>query len=221
YPDCAITLSLGERTRESYQRLYDAGANRYLLRHETANEAHYGRLHPPELSWKHRMECLKDLRAIGYQTGCGMMIGSPYQTAETLAEDMLFMAAFRPQMIGLGPFIPAAHTPFADRPAGTLKDTLFFLSLCRLMLPDVLLPATTALGTIAPHGRALGILAGANVVMPNLSPTANRGKYLLYDHKIGTTDEVSDGRAKLEEELRVIGYTIREGRGDYETRLKP
>ncbi len=218
YPDCAITLSLGERSRESYQRLFDAGANRYLLRHETADEAHYGKLHPPTLSWKNRMACLRNLKEIGYQTGCGMMIGAPYQTNETLAKDMAFIADFRPHMIGLGPFIPANNTPFAKQPAGTLRDTLFFLSLCRITLKNVLLPATTALGTIDPMGREKGILAGANVVMPNLSPTGNRKKYMLYEGKIGTTDEAQDGRAKLEKQLAAIGYAIRDGRCDYEAR---
>lgn len=164
------------------------------------------------------MNCLRELKEIGYQTGCGMMIGAPYQTSGTLAEDMVFMAEFRPQMIGLGPFIPAANTPFADQPAGTLKDTLFFLSLSRIALKDVLLPATTALGTIDPAGREKGILAGANVVMPNLSPAGNRKKYMLYDNKIGTADEAADSRARLERQLATIGYAIRDGRCDYEER---
>lgn len=219
YPDCAITLSLGERSRASYQRLFDAGADRYLLRHETADEAHYGKLHPPALSWKNRMDCLAILKEIGYQTGCGMMIGAPYQTNRTLAKDMAFIASFKPQMIGLGPFIPAAHTPFSDQPAGTLKDTLFFLSLCRIALKDVLLPATTALATIEPKGREKGILAGANVVMPNLSPTGNRKKYMLYDNKIGTADEAQDGHANLERQLADIGYAIKDGRCDYKVRF--
>lgn len=218
YPDCAITLSLGERSRESYQRLFDAGANRYLLRHETADEAHYAKLHPPELSWKDRMACLKNLKGIGYQTGCGMMIGAPYQTSETLARDMAFIAEFRPHMVGLGPFIPSAHTPFEGRPAGNVRDTLFFLSLCRITLKDVLLPATTALGTIDPEGREKGILAGANVVMPNLSPADNRKKYMLYDNKMGTSDDVQDGRAKIENQLAKLGYRIKDGRCDYEAR---
>ena len=218
YPDCAITLSLGERSRDSYQRLYDAGANRYLLRHETADEAHYEKLHPPELSWKNRMECLKTLKEIGYQTGCGMMIGAPHQTSESLAKDMAFIADFRPHMVGLGPFIPAANTPFEGRPAGTIRDTLFILSLCRIALKDVLLPSTTALATIDPEGREKGILAGANVVMPNLSPTGNRKKYMLYDNKIGTSDEAEDGRAKIERQLERIGYAIRDGRCDYVAR---
>ena len=214
FPDCAITLSLGERSRESYQALYDAGADRYLLRHETADPAHYSMLHPREMSLFHRMRCLTELKEIGYQTGCGFMVGSPYQTPRELARDMAFIQEFRPEMCGIGPFIPHSETPFADMPPGGLDLTLFLLSLLRLMKPDLLLPATTALGTIHPRGREMGIEAGANVVMPNLSPTGVREKYLLYDNKICTGEESAQCVACLETRLRSIGCRIETGRGD-------
>ena len=218
YPDCAITLSLGERSRESYQALFDAGARRYLLRHETADEAHYGLLHPPELSWRHRMDCLAVLKDIGYQTGCGMMVGAPFQTVEHLAADMRFMAEFKPEMIGTGPFLPHQDTPFRDQPAGSVELTLFLLSLCRIMLPDVLLPATTALGTARGDGRLLGVLAGANVIMPNLSPLSQRRKYMLYDNKPIEERSAADSVAALDAGLQTIGYRLRQGRGDYNGR---
>ena len=215
YPDCAVTLSLGEKERESYQRLFDAGADRYLLRHETADREHYGKLHPSELSLENRKRCLKDLIEIGYQTGCGCMVGSPYQTAENLAEDLIYMKKLRPHMIGVGPFIPHKDTPFRDFPPGTLEDTLFLLSLIRIMYPWVLLPATTALGTIQPDGREQGILAGANVVMPNISPEDARRRYLLYDRKVDAGADAVKSRLLLQEKIEAIGYEVVVGRGDY------
>ena len=217
YPDCAITLSLGERSRESFQALFDAGADRYLLRHETADPEHYARLHPAELSWEHRMQCLQDLRETGYQVGCGFMVGSPYQTAHDLAEDLLFIQEFRPEMCGIGPFIPHRDTPFADRSPGTLEMTLYLLSILRLIKPDLLLPSTTALGTIHPRGRELGMEAGANVVMPNLSPTGVRGKYLLYDNKICTGEESAQCVGCLDRRMESVGYHIVSSRGDPKT----
>ena len=214
YPDCAITLSIGEKSKDSYQAYYDAGADRYLLRHETYNHEHYRKLHPPNLSPEHRQQCLRDLKDIGYQIGCGFMVGSPYQTSEHLAEDMLFMKELNPHMIGIGPFIPHHDTPFAGESAGTLELTLYMLGLIRLMIPKVLLPATTALGTIHPKGRELGILAGANVVMPNLSPTEVRKDYLLYDNKICTGDESAHCRHCLEMRMKSIGYQVVTDRGD-------
>lgn len=215
FPDCAVTLSMGEMEREDYARLKAAGADRYLLRHETADKTHYEKLHPSSMSWEHRMKCLRDLKDLGFQTGAGMMIGSPYQTAECLAEDMQFLSEFRPHMIGLGPFIPHKDTPFRDMPSGSYELTLFLLSLCRIMLPEVLLPATTALGTINPKGREEGVLAGANVIMPNLSPLAVRKKYMLYDNKICTGDESAQCRNCLEMRMRSIGYEISVSRGDF------
>lgn len=217
YPDCAITLSLGEKEHDSYQRFYDAGADRYLLRHETADACHYGKLHPAELSFQHRMECLADLKKIGYQTGCGFMVGSPHQTGECLAEDMKFIEEFQPQMVGIGPFIPQHDTPFKDEEAGSLELTVYLLGLLRLLLPRVLLPATTALGTIHPKGREMGILAGANVIMPNLSPKEVRSKYLLYDNKISTGDEAAESLKHLKESMAAIGYQVVVDRGDYKT----
>ncbi|MCF2554174.1 [FeFe] hydrogenase H-cluster radical SAM maturase HydE [Faecalicatena contorta] len=214
FPDCAITLSVGEKSRETYRRWFEAGADRYLLRHETHNAEHYARLHPATLSAAHRQKCLWDLKEIGYQVGCGFMVGSPYQTSAHLAEDMIFMKELGPQMIGIGPFIPHHDTPFAKEQPGTLELTLFMLGLIRLMLPKVLLPATTALGTIHPQGRELGILAGANVVMPNLSPVRVRKDYTLYDNKICTGDEAAECRKCLEKRMESIGYHVVTARGD-------
>lgn len=215
YPDCAITLSLGERSRESYQALYDAGANRYLLRHETADAEHYARLHPAEMSWQHRIDCLHALKEIGYQVGCGFMVGSPYQTFDTLYKDLQFLRSFQPHMVGIGPFIAAHNTPFADQPNGKVSYTLRLLSIIRLLLPNVLLPATTALGTLHPRGREQGILHGANVVMPNLSPREHRKDYAIYDNKICTGDEAAECRSCMEMRMRVIGYETVVDRGDH------
>lgn len=214
YPDCAVTLSVGERSYDSYKRLFDAGADRYLLRHETSNASHYAMLHPPSLTLTARQQCLWDLKEIGYQVGTGFMVGSPYQTAEHLAEDMLFIKKLNPHMVGIGPFIVHHDTPFANKDSGTMELTLFMLGLLRLMLPKVLLPATTALGTIDPKGRELGILAGANVVMPNLSPVSVRKDYSLYDNKICTGDEAAECRRCLERRMESIGYRIVTARGD-------
>ena len=217
FPDCAVTLSLGERSRQSYQALFDAGADRYLLRHETADETHYRLLHPAEQTLQNRLRCLRDLKEIGYQTGCGIMVGSPGQTPATLARDMVFMQEFRPEMIGVGPFLPHGDTPFRQEPAGSVELTLFILALCRIMLPDVLLPATTALGTAESDGRIRGVLAGCNVVMPNLSPAAVRKKYMLYDNKAGTELTASQGVALLRRQMESIGYEVAIGRGDYQS----
>lgn len=214
YPDCAITLSIGERSYDSYLAFFNAGADRYLLRHETWDTAHYQLLHPPALSAEHRRQCLWDLKKIGYQVGTGYMVGSPFQTAENLADDMLFLEKLNPQMVGIGPFIPHHDTPFKDQPAGTLELTLYMLGLIRLLLPKVLLPATTALGTIDEKGRELGILAGANVVMPNLSPENVRKDYLLYDNKICTGSEAAECRNDLENRMHAIGYQVVSHRGD-------
>lgn len=217
YPDCAITLSLGERSRESYQALFDAGANRYLLRHETASPEHYAQLHPAEMSWKNRMECLQNLKDIGYQVGCGFMVGSPYQTVETLFADLQFIRSFGPHMVGIGPFISAHDTPFAGEPNGKVETTLRLLSIIRLLHPHVLLPATTALGTLHPKGRELGILSGANVVMPNLSPRQHRKDYAIYDNKICTGEESAECRACTDQRIRKIGYELVVERGDYKS----
>lgn len=215
YPDCAVTLSVGEHLREVYQRWYDAGADRYLLRHETADSFHYGSLHPGAMSLENRMRCLWDLKEIGYQVGCGFMVGSPGQTAEYLAKDLLFIRELEPHMVGIGPFIPQKDTPFGNEAAGTLELTLYLLAIIRLMLPEVLLPATTALGTIHPLGREKGILAGANVCMPNLSPTSVRKKYALYDNKICTGDEAAECVQCLRRRIESIGYEVAAGRGDH------
>ncbi len=215
HPDCALTLSLGEWTREAYETWFKAGADRYLLRHETADKEHYMKLHPAEMSFEHRMNCLKELKEIGYQVGAGMMVGSPFQTTKELAEDLFFIQEFRPHMVGLGPFIPAKGTPFENEKAGTLEQTLFLLSIVRLIHPKVLLPATTALGTIHPRGREMGICAGANVVMPNLSPREVRDKYMLYDNKICTGEAATECRSCLERRMESVGYKVVVSRGDY------
>ena len=212
--DCAITLSAGERSRESYRILREAGADRYLLRHETYDSRHYGMLHPPSLSAEHRQKCLWDLKELGYQVGTGFMVGSPFQTPENLADDMLFLTELNPQMVGIGPFIPHHDTPFSDKKAGTPELTLFMLGLIRLLLPKVLLPSTTALGSITPNGREQGILAGANVVMPNLSPAQFREKYLLYDNKLCTGSEAAESLKDLKSRMESIGYHVTVARGD-------
>lgn len=214
FPDCAVTLSIGERSKESYQALFQAGADRYLLRHETFNAAHYSLLHPSSLTAASRQKCLWTLKDIGYQVGAGFMVGAPGQTPEYLAEDLLFLEKLKPHMVGIGPFIPHHATPFAGEPAGTLEETLFLLGLIRLLLPKVLLPATTALGTIAPNGRELGILSGANVIMPNLSPANVRENYTLYDNKLCTGAEAAAGIQELKDRMCAIGYQIVTDRGD-------
>lgn len=220
HPDCALTLSIGEREKESYQRLYDAGADRYLLRHETADKKHYESLHPSEMSFEHRIKCLYDLKEIGYQVGCGMMIGSPGQEVGHLIKDLRFLRELQPEMVGIGPFIPHHDTPFSDRETGSVDITLRLLSIIRLMLPKVLLPATTALGTADGLGREKGILAGANVVMPNLSPTDVRDKYLLYDNKICTGDEAAECIRCMTLRVQKVGYEVVQSRGDHSNFVK-
>lgn len=214
YSDCAVTLSLGERTRESYERLRAAGADRYLLRHETAEKNHYQKLHPASMSYDARMRCLYDLKELGYQVGCGFMVGSPYQTSADLAKDLKFVEQFSPDMCGIGPFIPQTDTPFGKEKPGSLELTCYLLSLLRLIKPNLLLPSTTALGTIHPFGRELGIKAGANVVMPNLSPSSVRKKYALYDNKVFDGSESAQCKAELTERMASIGYEIVTDRGD-------
>lgn len=220
YPDCAVTLSVGERAHAAYKRWFDAGADRYLLRHETADPCHYASLHPPCMSSEHRKECLLDLKSIGYQTGCGIMVGSPYQTTEHIVRDLEYMYELQPEMVGIGPFIPHGDTPFKDRPAGTLGQTLLLLAMVRLMLPSVLLPATTALGTIKTDGREQGVLAGANVVMPNLSPLDVRKKYMLYDNKISTGAEAASNIKELKRRMASIGYEVVTDRGDHKSSVR-
>ena len=215
HPDCAVTLSLGERPRESYQALFDAGADRYLLRHETADEEHYRALHPDDMSYENRMRCLSDLREIGYQVGCGFMVGSPGQTPQTLARDLKFIEEFGPEMCGIGPFIPHHDTAFANYPHGSAELTCRLISILRLMRPNMLIPATTALATVDPVGREKGVLAGANVVMPNLSPPAVKQKYAIYDGKACTGEESAECRACLERRMESIGFRVVIARGDF------
>lgn len=215
FPDCAVTLSLGERGRESFARLKDAGADRYLLRHETADAAHYARLHPSEMRFEHRMQCLRDLRELGFQTGCGFMVGSPGQTLETLKKDLQFIAEFRPEMVGIGPFIPASGTPFEHEPAGSVELTLRLLAIIRVMHPRVLLPATSALGTLHPQGRERAIRAGANVVMPNLSPKDTRSLYSIYNNKLATGSEAAESAADIRARMKAIGMEVPTERGDF------
>ena len=214
HPDCAITLSIGEKERASYQAYFDAGANRYLLRHETATPEHYARLHPASMSLANRKRCLFDLKEIGYQVGSGFMVGSPYQTPANLLADLRFLQELEPDMIGIGPYITHEQTPFADKKSGTAEQTLRLLSILRLMFPYALLPATTALGTIHPNGRELGLKAGGNVVMPNLSPVSVRKLYELYENKICTGEEAAQCRGCLEARVRMAGYEIVTDRGD-------
>lgn len=214
YPDCAVTLSLGERSEESYRKLFSAGADRYLLRHETASKEHYEKLHPQKMSFESRMKCLHILKEIGYQVGCGFMVGSPYQSTKTIAMDLKFIEEFKPQMCGIGPFIPHKDTEFANEKAGSGELTCYLLSIVRLILPNVLLPATTALATVSKDGRNKGILCGANVVMPNLSPSNMRGKYSLYDNKVSSGVEACEGLDILKKDLSKLGAKIVYARGD-------
>ena len=216
YPECALTLSIGEKSYESYRKFREAGADRYLLRHETADEAHYRMLHPENMSLAVRKQCLYNLKRTGYQVGAGFMVGSPGQTKETLVEDLLFLKELQPHMVGIGPFIPHHDTKFAGEPAGSVELTLYLLSVIRILLPKVLLPATTALGTLDPKGREKGLLAGANVVMPNLSPVKNRKQYDLYDNKICTGEEAAECRGCLERRVAGAGYRLVNERGDAE-----
>lgn len=215
YPDCAITLSLGERSRQVYEAFFEAGASRYLLRHETITDDHYRRLHPTDMSLQNRIQCLHDLKEIGYQTGTGIMVGSPYQTLENLTDDLKFIEEFKPHMIGIGPFIPHTQTPFAGASAGSVAMTLKLISIFRLMSPSALIPSTTALASLSADGRCQGILAGANVVMPNLSPPTFRDQYSLYNNKAAFGSESAEGLRLLQEELNTINYNISRERGDY------
>jgi biotin synthase len=221
YPDCAVTLSLGERGRDSLRRLRNAGADRYLLRHETADAVHYSRLHPAEMSFDHRMQCLRDLRDLGFQVGCGFMVGSPFQTLDNLKQDLAFIADFKPDMVGIGPFIPASGTPFENERAGSIELTLRLLAIIRLMLPTVLLPATTALGTLHPAGRERALNAGANVVMPNLSPRDTRALYSIYNNKLSTGSEAAETVADIRLRLQALGMQMPVDRGDhFDLRIK-
>ncbi|MGL4849456.1 MAG: [FeFe] hydrogenase H-cluster radical SAM maturase HydE [Clostridium sp.] len=213
YPKNAITLSLGERSYESYKKLFEAGADRYLLRHETATKELYESLHPGA-SFEERQECLKNLKEIGFQAGAGFMVGLPNQTNEDLVRDLRFVKEFKPHMCGIGPFIPQKDTPLGHETGGTVEKTVTMLALVRLLLPDVLLPATTALGTIDPDGREKGVKAGGNVIMPNLSPQEVRSKYALYDGKVSTGDEAAEYKAQIEKKMKKFGYEIEVNRGD-------
>ena len=214
HPDCAVTLSVGERPRPTYQKFFDAGADRFLLRHESANAAHYKKLHPQKMSGENRKRCLFDLREIGFQVGAGFMVGAPFQTDENIIEDLRFMQELKPHMIGLGPFIAHKQTPFADFPNGSVQKTLNLLSVIRLMFPKVLLPATTALGTLCPDGREKGLRHGANVLMPNLSPVGVRKLYSIYENKICTGEEAAQCRGCLERRVKSAGYRIVVDKGD-------
>ena len=214
FPDCAITLSLGESSYDTYKKLYQAGARRYLLRHETADKKHYKMLHPGQSSFEDRKSCLYNLKEIGFQVGAGFMVDSPYQTYDTLAENLIFLKELNPHMIGIGPFIPASGTPLGNERPGKVEDVLVMLALVRLMLPKALLPSTTAMGTLDPKGREKALMAGANVVMPNLSPVATKSKYQLYDNKICTGDESAHCRVCIEKRINSTGMKVDMGRGD-------
>ena len=214
YSDCAITLSLGEYSKDDFSRMKNAGADRYLLRHETICKEHYEKLHPQNMSYENRIRCLKDLKELGFQVGCGFLVGSPYQTEEIIAKEFKFLEEFSPEMCGIGPFIPQKDTPFKNEKSGTAEETAYYLSIIRLIKPNILLPATTALGTIKQGGRELGILSGANVLMPNLSPEKERKKYALYDNKLATGVESAEQIENLKKQMQNIGYKIITDRGD-------
>lgn len=216
-PNCAVTLSIGEKPEESYRKYREAGADRFLLRHETATKEHYKMLHPDTMSFDNRMECLKNLHSLGYQTGCGLMVGSPYQTKANLAEDLLFMYEFKPEMIGIGPFIPCSETPFKDFTQGSVNDTLMLIALTRLLIPNGLIPATTALGSASGDGWASGLYAGCNVVMINISPKDDRAKYNLYDNKSVTASDDVESLEAIRKSIESCGYNFCLTRGDYKS----
>ena len=215
FPSNAITLSIGEKSYKSYKKFYDAGASRFLLRHETSNNEHYAKLHPQNLKLENRLNCLNSLKEIGYQTGCGIMIGSPYQSIEDIADDIIFMYNFKPQMIGIGPFISHKDTIFKDFKNGSVSLTLRVLAILRILMPNLLLPSTTALGTLSDNGRENGILAGCNVIMPNITPKEFRAKYNLYDNKICQGEETLEGYTSLKEQMHKINYILTSEIGDY------
>ncbi len=215
HPDAAVTLSVGERSTESYRRLKEAGADRYLLRHETADSEHYSHLHPADMSRENRIRCLHDLKELGYQTGAGMMVGSPGSSSRTLARDMVFLTDLRPEMVGIGPFIPHSSTPFRNEKRGSVELTLRMLSLVRIALPHAMIPSTTALATASSDGQLQGILHGANVIMPDITPQEERGKYMIYDGKKITDEEAGENLERIAESMRSIGYELSMERGDY------
>ncbi len=216
YPDCAVTLSIGEKTKESYKAYRSSGADRYLLRHETANNEHYKKLHPKCMSLDSRKQCLYNLKELGFQTGAGFMVGSPYQTYENLSEDLIFLKELQPEMIGIGPFIPHKDTQFKDFQPGSINLTLTMIAMTRLMLPEALIPSTTALASLDPkNGRIRGFMAGANVVMPNLSPDEHKGKYSLYDNKLSTGNEAAQSIEILKREIESSGNILDMSRGDH------
>ncbi len=214
YPDCAVTLSMGERSPDSYKKLKNAGADRYLLRHETASEKHYRKLHPKIMELDNRMMCLETLKSLGYQTGCGFMVGSPYQKTNHIAKDLKFIETFSPQMCGIGPFIPHKDTPFADFPAGDADFCCYLLAIIRLIKPNILLPATTALATLSEDGRTKAVMCGANVVMPNLSPEDAKKNYNLYNGKKSSGTEAGEHIEMLKKQLLTCGARIVCNRGD-------
>lgn len=214
FPDCAITLSVGERSEESYRRLKEAGADRYLLRHETASPEHYTKLHPRSQTLENRLACLQTLREAGFAVGAGFMVGSPFQDAGDLAKDLKFIETFQPEMCGIGPFIPHRDTPFATHPSGSVELTCFMLSLIRIICPNILLPATTALETLDEQGREKAILSGANVIMPNISPFAAQESYRLYNNKPTTKSSIRDRWQALEARFAPLGKTLAVDRGD-------
>ena len=220
YPDCAITLSLGERSEESYRALYEAGARRYLLRHEAASPQLYGELHPASMSWDNRIQCIKTLKEIGFQTGMGMMVGAPGQTIDHLVEDLMLLQQMRPQMVGIGPFIPHSQTPLGAHPAGSVEMTLRLIAIVRLLLPSALIPSTTALATLSPQAQLQGILSGANVIMPNLSPADVRRNYEIYEGKVAFGAEAAEGLKLLASQLATINYEISYDIGNYEEEVK-
>lgn len=214
-PDAAVTLSVGERSFESYKALKEAGADRYLLRHETADSIHYRKLHPDDMSQENRIRCLHDLKRLGYQTGAGMMVGSPGSSSRTLAEDMVFLSSLKPEMVGIGPFIPHSATSFRNEERGSVDLTLRMVALVRLALPHAMIPSTTALATASADGQLQGILHGANVIMPDITPPAERGKYMIYDGKKITGDEAGENLRQIAESMGSIGYELSMERGDY------
>jgi biotin synthase len=211
--DCAITLSLGEKSFDEYRSLRDAGADRYLLRFETSDRGLFNKL-KPDSSYENRLDCIKNLKKLGFQVGSGFMVGLPGQTYEILADDILLLRELDLDMIGIGPFLSHHNTPLGNSASGTLDLTLRALAIIRILMPDVHIPATTAMGTVEKGGREKALQCGANVIMPNVTPIKYRKYYEIYPNKICIDDAPSDCRACIEGMLKSLGRAAATNKGD-------
>lgn len=210
--DVALTLSLGERSFEDYKAFKDAGADRYLLRIETTDKELYKSVHPG-MSFENRKRCLYDLKSLGYETGTGCLIGLPGQTVESLADDILFFKELDADMVGVGPFIPHPETPFAKSSCGSFNLALKVMAITRLLLPNINIPATTAMETLSPNGRLIALQSGANVFMPNITEGVSPSKYEIYPDKSGINGAKNGIIGEINENLKVIGRYVSDTKG--------